>query len=145
MAPKSHACRSPYVNAPTNLAKEQDELTVVQGLVRWSNAESNKALTKAFTPPEALIPPLIRPSTKDLFIRFIKVFMETTQAEALAEPQERSLKARTPNIYSGKSHMDYYHICQQCEDYFETSSVTEMNHTLFAATFFCGTDILRWA
>ena len=72
--------------------------------------------------------------------------METTQAQAQAtEPRERLLKARTPETYSGKSHMDCYHFCQQCEDYFETSGATGMNRTLFAATFLRGPISLRWA
>ena len=73
--------------------------------------------------------------------------METTQAQvqALAELWERPLKARTPEIYSGKSHMGCYHFCQQYEDYFETSGGIGMNCTPFAATFFRGTVSLRWA
>ena len=77
----------------------------------------------------------------------MKVFMETTQAQAqaLAEPRERPLKARTPETYWGKSHMECYHFCQQCEDHFETSGATGMNRTPFAASFFCGSISLRWA
>ena len=75
--------------------------------------------------------------------------METmqAQAQALAEPQERPLKARTPETYFGKSYMDCYYFCQQCEDYFETSVPIGMNYTPFAATFF--RDLinlsLKWA
>ena len=65
------------------------------------------------------------------------MFMKTTQAQTqvLAEPQEQSLKARSPETYLEKSHMDYYNFCQQCEDYFESSSATGMNSTPFAASF----------
>ena len=70
--------------------------------------------------------------------------METTQAQA-TEPRERPLKARTPETYSGKSHIDCYHFCQQCEDYFKTSGATEMNCTLFAAIFLRGSISLKWA
>ena len=77
----------------------------------------------------------------------MKVFMETTQAQvqALAEPREHLLKARTPEIYSEKSHMGCYHFCQQCEDYFETSGAIGMNCTPFAATFLRAAISLRWA
>ena len=75
----------------------------------------------------------------------MKVFMEMTQARDQLGPQERLLKARTPETCSGKSHMDCYHFCQQCEDYFETSGATGMNHTPFAATFLRGAISLRWA
>ena len=71
--------------------------------------------------------------------------METTQAQARAEPRKRLLKARTPEIYWGKSHMDCYHFCQQYEDHFEISGATGMNRTPFAATFFYGPISLRWA
>ena len=68
----------------------------------------------------------------------MKVFMEMTQAQAqaLAEPRERSLKARIPENYFGKSHIDCYHFCQQYEDYFEMFGTIGINRTLFATTFF---------
>ena len=75
----------------------------------------------------------------------MKVFIDTTQARDQLEPRERPLKARTPEIYSGKSQMDCYYFCQQCEDYFETSGATRMNCTPFAATFLRGAISLRWA
>ena len=144
MAPGSCAYRSSCVNIPANPAGKLDELAGAQGLARGSNAKSNKAPTKASTLPKAFTPPLISPPTEDLFNRFIKVFMETTQAQALAEPRERSLKARTPKTYFGKSYIDCYHFCQQYEDYFETSGTTEMNRTLFVAIFLRSTVSLRW-
>ena len=144
MAPGSCARRSPCVNPPADPTGEQDELAG-QGPVRGFNAGSNEAPTKAPTPLEAPTPPLVPSSTKDFFTKFMKVFMETTQAQALAEPRERPLKARSPETYSGKSHMDCYHFCQQCEDHFETSGATGMNRTPFAASFLRGTISLRWA
>ena len=134
MAPGSRARRSPRVNPPADPTGEQDELAG-QGPVRGFNAGSDEAPT----------PPLVPPSTKDLFTKFMKVFMETTQAQALAEPREQPLKARSPKTHSGKSYMDCYHFCQQCEDYFETSGATGMNCTSFAASFLRGTISLRWA
>ena len=41
--------------------------------------------------------------------------------------------------------MECYHLCQQCEDYFETSDATRMNRTPFAASFLCGSISLRCA
>ena len=141
MAPGFHARRSLCVNTLVNPTGELDELTGAQGPAKRSNARSNEALT----PPEASIPPFI-PPTKDFFTKFMKVLMEMMQAhaQALAEPWECLLKARTPETYSGKSHIDCYHFCQQCEDYFETLGATEMNHTLFAATFLRGTVSFRY-
>ena len=73
--------------------------------------------------------------------------MESTQAQAQAQakPREHLLKARSLKMYLGKSHMDYYYFCQQCDDYFKTSGATKMNCTPFAASFFCSTISLRWA
>ena len=41
----------------------------------------------------------------------MKMFMETTQTQALAEPQERPVKAKIPETYFGKSYIDCYHFC----------------------------------
>ena len=118
-------------------------LAGAQGPAKRSNAESNEVPT----PPEASTPPFVPPTSEDLFTKFMKVFMETTQAQAqaLAEPRERPLKARTPETYWGKSHMECYHFCQQCEDHFETSGATGMNRTPFVASFLRGSISLRWA
>ena len=102
--------RSSRVNTPVNPAGELDELAGAQGPAKGSNAGSNEALTLS----EAFTPPFVPPISEDLFTKFIKVFMETTQAWDQLKPQERLLKARTPETYSGKSHMDCYHFCQQC-------------------------------
>ena len=79
----------------------------------------------------------------------MKVFMVIMQAQAWdreqLEPREYSLKAIISDNYSGKSHINCYHFCQQCEDYFKTSGATRINHTPFPATFFRDTVNLRWA
>ena len=64
--------------------------------------------------------------------------------EAPHEPQEHLLKARFPNLYYRKSHMDYYHFCQQCKDYFDIARATGSNRTSFAASFLHGTTSYRW-
>ena len=98
MAPGSRTTRrSLCVNTPVDLARELDELAGAQGPARGSNADSDEAPT----PPEASTSPLVAPISEDLFTKFMKVFMETTQAQAqaLAQPRERPLKARTPETY----------------------------------------------
>ena len=139
MAPKSCTTRqSLCVNLSINPTK-QDELAGAQG--KRSDTGSNKAPT----PPEALTLSLVPPPVKNLFTKFMKVFIETTQAQTLAEPQERLLKARTPETYWGKSLMECYQFCQKCENYFETSGAIGMNCTPFTASFFRGSISLRWA
>ena len=131
MAPGSRTThQSPRINTPINPAGELNELAGAQGPAKRSNTRSDEALTEALTPPEASIPPLIPPTSEDLFTKFMKLFIEMTQAREQLEPWECSFKAKTPEIYSGKSHMDCYHFCQQCKDYFETSGATGMNRTL---------------
>ena len=100
MAPRSRVWRSPCVNPPADPTGEQDELAG-QSLIRGFNAGSDEAPTKTLTPPEAPTPPLVLPSTKDLFTKFMKVFMETMQAQAqvLAEPRKQPLKAWTLKTY----------------------------------------------
>ena len=60
-------------------------------------------------------------------------------------PREQSLKARTPKIYFGKFHIDYYYFSQKCKDYFIISCTTGINSTLFAASYLHGSLSLRWA
>ena len=133
------ARQSPCVNTPVDPAGELDEVAG-QGPARRSNVGSDEAPT----PPEVSTSPPA-PTSEDLFTKFMKMFMETTQVREQLEPRERPLKARTPETYFGKSHMDCYHFCQQCEDYFETSGAIGMNRTPFAATFLRDAISLRWA
>ena len=141
MAPKSRITRRiPCVNLPANIPGEQDELADAP---ERSNAGSDEASTFFETPT----PPLVPSPSEDFFTKFMKVFMEKTQAQAqaLAEPKKRPFKTRTSKTYWGKSHMEYYHFCQQCEDYFKTLGVTKINRTPFATSFFCGSIRLWWA
>ena len=73
----------------------------------------------------------------------MKVFMETTQTQALVEPQERPLNAKILETYWDKSHIEYYHFYQQYEDYFKTSGATGINYTPFAVSFFCSSISFR--
>ena len=113
MAPGSRTThRSPCINTPVNPARELDKLAGAQGPTKKSNTGSDETPTEAPTPPEVSTPPLVPPTSEDLFTKFMKVFMETTQAWEQLEPREQTLKARTPETYSRKSHMDCYHFCQ---------------------------------
>ena len=141
----SCARRGPCVNLLTDFTREQDELVSAQVLAKRSNAGSDETPTNALIPLEAPTLPLVSSFTEDFFIRFMKVIMETTQAQTLTEWQKRQLKARTSDTYFKKFYIDCYYFCQQCEDYFKISSATRMNHTPFAAIFLYDTVNLRWA
>ena len=75
-------CRSPHINTSVDLTGELNELVGVQGPAKSSNVSSDEAPTL----PETPTPPLVLLLTKDLFTKFMKVFMETTQTQALAKP-----------------------------------------------------------
>ena len=65
------------VNLPTNL-KKQDKLTG-QGLARRFNIRKNKVFIffKTPIPPEAFISLFVPSPTNNLFMQFIKVFLES--------------------------------------------------------------------
>ena len=79
MALGSHACRSSCVNTPADPAGKLDDLAG-QSSAKRSNIVSNEAPTKAPTLLEATTLYLVPPLSKNFFTKFMKVFMETTQA-----------------------------------------------------------------
>ncbi len=54
------------------------------------------------------------------------------------------LKAKTPDVYRGRSHMECYNFCQQCEDHFATCGATGPNRIPFAASFLRDQINFRW-
>ena len=75
IASGSHATRrSPRIITSVDPVGELDKLAGAQGTARRSNARSKKAPI----PLKALIASLVPPPAKDLFTKFMKVFMETT-------------------------------------------------------------------
>ena len=54
------------------------------------------------------------------------------------------LKARSLDVYRGKSYMDYYNFCQQCENYFTTARVTGLTRIPFASSFLLNRISFRW-
>ena len=72
-------------------------------------------------------------------MRILKIFSKTKSQKPKAKVlRERPLKAKVPDIYFGKSHIDCYHFCQQCNGHFETAGITGSNRTSFATLFFFG-------
>ena len=116
----SHASASSHVSAPSHATA-----------LSHANAPS---YVSAFAPMEPIL--ALKYSKVDL-MTILKIFSETKGQEPKAEvPRKRSLKAKVPNIYFKKSHMDYYHFCQQYENHFETAGATRSNRTPFATSFF---------
>ena len=81
----------------------------------------------------------------ELFKKFMKAYLETNQRPK-QPPVERkqTFKAKLPEVYYDKSHIDCYHFCHQCKDYFKTTGATEFNRTLFATFFLRGNISVRW-
>ena len=59
-------------------------------------------------------------------------------------PREKPLKARSPDVYRGKSHIECYNFCQQCEDHFATAEAKDPNRILFATLFFHNRINFQW-
>ena len=59
------------------------------------------------------VPAPAPPSTNELFKQFMKAYLESHlgPSQPLAE-REHPLKAKVPDVYYGKLHMDCYHFCQ---------------------------------
>ena len=53
-------------------------------------------------------------------------------------PRKKLLKARSPDVYHGKSHMEYYNFCQQYEDHFAIARAKGPNHIPFTALILYG-------
>ena len=130
-------CRSPRRNPPLG---GEDELTGgPPGAPTKSSHTPTHSPTVSWAPTPALL------STDKLFKQFMRAYLESNQGPSQPlEEREQPLKAKIPDVYYGKLHMDCYHFCQQCEDYFETSRATGTNWTPFAAFFLCGNISVRW-
>ena len=100
--------------------------------------------TSTHSPTISWAPTPAPPSTNELFKRFMKAYLESNQGPS-QPPEEckQPFKAKLSDVYYSKSHMDCYHFCQQCEDYFEPSRTIKTNQTLFAA-FFLYKNISVW-
>ena len=62
--------------------------------------------------------------------RIIQIFLHASRGGS-----GDKFKAKTPDVYCGKSHMEFYNFCQQCKDHLATCGVTGPNQILFAASF----------
>ena len=86
--------------------------------------------------------PMAKYTEEDLQ-RIVKAVL-VAQVPASDEPREKPLKARSSDVYRGKSHMECYNFCQQCEDHFATTGAKGPNRIPFAASFLCDCINFRW-
>lgn len=88
--------------------------------------------------------------TEDDLPRTTKLYRHSfiqTRAQANRSDQarrERPLKAVFPHLYSGRSHLECYNFCRQCQDHFDITGVTGFHRTHLAASFLCGRISKRW-
>ena len=83
--------------------------------------------------------------TQEDLQRITKLCMDSfLQGNRQEGPREGQLKARFPDLYYGKSHIECYHFCQQCKDHFDTAGATGSNRILFAASFLRGRINFHW-
>ncbi len=95
-------------------------------------------------PPQALSLPVPQDpgancySQQDLD-RIIQTFLQNSKGGS-----GDNAKAKTPDVYRGRSHMECYNFCQQCEHHFATCGATGPNQIPFAASFFRHQINFRW-
>ena len=106
------------------------------------NPSPGPKLVPALNPAPVPAPTPAPVASEELFKKFMKAYLETNQGPRQPE-RKQTLKAKVAELYYGKSHMDCYHFCQQCEDHFETAGATRFNRTPFAASFLCGNISVR--
>ena len=91
--------------------------------------------------PPAVKPPVPKYTEEDLQ----KILRTVLEARAPSDgAREKPLKARLPDVYCGKSYMECYNFCQQCEDHFATAKAKGPNRIPFAALFFRDRINFRW-
>ena len=108
------------------------------------NPTSGPALVPALIPASVPAPAPAPGSFDELFRQFMKAYLESQKPSRPLAERERSLKAKVPDVYYEKLHIDCYHFCQQCEDHFETAGATGANRTPFAASFLRGNISVYW-
>lgn len=121
-----------YINFLPSFTREQDKFAS-QNVVKKVNTNSNKVPTFFKTP----ISTFVSFFTKNLFTKFMKTFIKITEIQIRS--WKHFFKAKSVEIYLGKTYIDYYHFYQQCKYHFKISSPIGINNISFAFLFFCGT------
>ena len=119
-------------------------MTSIQGRGRFCRERTSETLLGSSSPPEFSYDktPANSPAVELLVAKYIEKDLQRILKmilEAWAPPSdtfcEKPLKARSSDIYCGKSHIECYNFCQQCEDHFATARAKSPNHISFAIFF----------
>ena len=154
---RSSARRSPC----QNLHNGKDELAGGTSTKGSNHRTPAPAASRAPTPAVApVVAPLAASGpadssvvrySEDDFQRILRIVLDsrplapvpTPAALHYEGPCERLLKARFPDIYWGKTHLECYNFFQQCEDHFATAGATGSNQVPFVTTFLKDTTLFR--
>ena len=127
-------------------------MTSIQGRGRPHQERTSKGPSGSSLPPESshdetpVNPPAEPPVAKYTEEDLQKIFRTVLKARAPPSDgsREKLLKARSPDVYSGKSHMECYNFCQQCKNHFAIAGAKGPNRILFAASFLRDRINFRW-
>ena len=128
-------------------------MTSIRGHGRPCREQTSKGLPGSSPPLEfshdeaPVNPPAVEPPVAKYTEEGLQKILRTV-LEARALPFDgvckRPLKARSPDVYRGKSHMECYNFCQQYEYHFATAGAKGPNRILFAAFFLRDRINFRW-
>ncbi len=143
--------RGQAFKAPTGLPSSNGDHEDPLGSNKSGSSEAPTGFEAPMGPPEApprppQAPPLPVPqdpganrySQQDLD-RIIQTFFQNSKSGS-----GDKLKAKTPDVYRGRSHIECYNFCQQCEDHFATCGATGPNRIPFATSFLRDQINFRW-
>ena len=144
------ARRSPCRNLlPTGKDKPAGPAPIEGSNTYTTTPAVSRAPTHA--PPVAFASvPALAPTTINLMVRYseadlqqiFRTVLKTRRHASAPQPLvfsdglcKRPWKARFPELYCGKTHIEYYNFIQQCENHFATARAKRPNRMPFAATF----------
>ena len=115
-------------------------MTSIRGRVRLCRERTSKGSSPPpefihdETPvnPPAIEPPIAKYTKEDLQKILRTVFEAWAPSDSI---REKPLKAKSPDVYCGNSHMECYNFCLQCENHFAIAGAKSPNR-IFFATFF---------
>ena len=116
---------------------------------------SNQPARPSGTKPPVIDAPIaainVSKYSKDDLQKIFKAILEArapvfdpAPASVVSEVPQEKLKARFPDVYCGKSHMDCSNFCQQYEDFFATPRAIGPTQIPFAASFLRDQINFRW-
>ena len=149
------ACRSLCQNPPPTGKDELASLAFIDGSDTYIPALAvSRTPIPALSAAPALAPAAINSTVRYLEADLQRILRTVLEARppALApqqlvfweSPCEQSLKARFPELYYSKTHIECYNFIQQCEDYFAIAGAKKPNCVPFAAIFFWEHALFRW-